>query len=94
MACSFKSRCQADVLFVVCYDTLHVNYNLNLDFPAEEHSGCDSCHHVSGSISILSVFILKKSVRGTGFYGLKPGHTILLLAEMGADDIVEAAFIL
>lgn len=41
------------------------------------------------------VFLFKKkNVRGTGLYGLKPGHTILLLAEMDADDIGEAAFIL
>lgn len=62
MACSFKSRCQADVLFVVCYDTLHVNCNLNLDFPAEEHSGCDWCRHVSRSISIPCVFYIKKKM--------------------------------
>lgn len=40
------------------------------------------------------VFLFKKNVRGTGLYGLKPGHTILLLAEMDADDIVEVASIL
>lgn len=39
-------------------------------------------------------FFFFLNVRGTGLYGLKPGHTILLLAEMDADDIVEAAFIL
>lgn len=94
MACSFESRCQADVLFVVCYNTLQVNFNLNLDFPAEEVSGCDWCRHVHRRISILCVFIFFKKVRESDLYGLKPGHTILLLAKMDADDIVEAAFIL